>query len=73
LDERLDIETVIQVFTRNGALAPEKEDVTGTIEPGKSAVFIVINQNLLESPVEEIHKTNMLQIVLKGKPVYQSK
>ncbi len=26
------------------------EDETGIIEPGKSANFIVINQNLLENP-----------------------
>ena len=47
-DERVDFETSIQIFTRNGAMAMEKESETGTIEPGKSADFIVINQNLLE-------------------------
>ena len=72
-DERIDIETAIQVFTRNGAMALEKEDETGTIEPGKSADFIVINQNLLEIPVEKIHETKVLQTVLQGKKVYQSR
>jgi hypothetical protein len=52
-DERLDRETVIEIFTRNGVMTMEKEDVTGTIEPGKSADFIVINQNILEVPVEK--------------------
>jgi predicted amidohydrolase YtcJ len=46
---------------------------TGTIEVGKSADFIVINQNILEIPVENIHKTKVLQTVLQGKTVYQSK
>ena len=72
-DERLDRETAIEVFTRNGSILMEKEDVTGTIEPGKSADFIVINQNILEVPVEKIHKTKVLQTVLKGKTVYQNK
>lgn len=64
------LETAIEVFTRNGAMAMEKEDETGTIEPGKSADFIVIDQNILEVPVEKIHKTKVLRTVLKGKTVY---
>jgi predicted amidohydrolase YtcJ len=70
-DERLDIESAIQVFTRNGAIAMEKEDETGTIEVGKSADFIVIDQNLLEIEPEKIHKTKVLQTVLQGKTVYK--
>jgi hypothetical protein len=72
-DERVDVETAIAIFTRNGAVAMEKAGETGTIEPGKSADFIVINQNLLEIPVEKIHETKVLQTVLQGKTVYQSK
>ena len=72
-DERVDVETAIEVFTRNGAMLMEKEDETGTIEVGKSADFIVINQNILEIPVEKIHKTKVLRTVLKGKTVYEGK
>ena len=50
-----------------------KEDVTGSIETGKSADFIVINQNLLEIPAEKIHETKVLQTVLQGKTVYEGK
>ena len=69
-DERVDIETAIEIFTRNGAIAMEKEDETGTIEVGKSADFIVINQNLLEIAPEKIHKTKVLKTVLQGHTVY---
>jgi len=72
-DERVDLETAIEIFTRNGAMAMEKEDETGTIEPGKFADFIVIDQNILEIPVEKIHKTKVLQTVLQGKMVYERK
>lgn len=71
MDERLDIETVIQIFTRNGAMAMERETETGTIEAGKSADFIVINQNLLQIAPEKIHKTKVLKTVLQGKTVYK--
>jgi hypothetical protein len=73
LDERIDVETAIQIFTRNGAVAMEREDETGTIEPGKSADFIVINQNLLDISPLDIHKTKVLRTVLKGHTVYEGK
>ena len=72
-DERLDRETAIEVFTRNGAMTLEKEDETGTIEVGKSADFIVIDQNILEVPVEKIHKTKVLKTVLQGHTVYEAR
>jgi hypothetical protein len=71
-DERIDIHDAIQIFTRNGAMAMEKEDVTGTIESGKSADFIVINQNILQVPVEKIHETKVLKTVLRGHTVYEA-
>ena len=71
-DERIDVETAIKIFTHNGAMAMEKEDETGSIEVGKSADFIVINQNLLEVPANKIHQTKVLQTVLRGQTVYKN-
>ena len=51
----------------------EKEDETGTIEPGKSMNFIVIDQNILEVPVDKIHKTKVLKTVLQGHTVYEAR
>jgi predicted amidohydrolase YtcJ len=72
-DFRISRESAIQIYTRNGAIAMEKDDETGTIEPGKSADFIVINQNILEVPVEKIHETKVLKTVLRGHTVYEAK
>jgi predicted amidohydrolase YtcJ len=71
-DERIDVETAIEIFTRNGAMAMEKEQETGSIEPDKSADFIVIDQNLLEIPPQEIHETKVLRTVLRGHTVYRA-
>jgi len=70
-EERIDIATAIRIFTVNGAINLMKTDVTGTIEAGKSADFIVIDQNLLQIPAEKIHETKVLQTVLQGKTVYK--
>ena len=51
----------------------EKADETGTIEVGKSADFIVINQNILEVPANKIYKTKVLRTVLQGKTVFERK
>ena len=72
-DERIDIETAIRIFTINGAINLMKDDITGSIETGKSADFIVIDQNLLKIPSEKIHKTKVLKTVLKGHTVYEAK
>lgn len=72
-DERLTREQAIRVFTMNGAINLSKEDETGSIEVGKSADFIVINQNILDVPVTNIHKTKVLKTVLQGRTVYEGK
>ena len=71
-DERIDVETAIEIFTRNGAVAMEAESETGSIEPGKSADFIVISENLLKIRPQEIHKIKVLKTVFRGHTVYQA-
>ncbi len=48
------------------------EDETGIIEPGKSADFIVSNQNRLENPPRKVHKTEVLTTVPQGHTVYRA-
>jgi predicted amidohydrolase YtcJ len=48
------------------------EDETGIIEPGKSADFIVSNQDRLENPPREVHKTEVLTTVPQGHTVYRA-
>jgi hypothetical protein len=71
--ERIVVENPIKVFTLSGAHNIEAEDETGSMEVGKSVDFIVLNQNLMEIPVEKIYKTKLMQTVLQGKTIYQRK
>ena len=43
----------------------------GSIEPGKLADFIVIDRNLFEIPVNDIHKAKVLRTVVGGEVVYE--
>jgi len=66
----LTLEEVIEAYTINAAWSLRLDDVTGSIEPGKSAEMIVLNQNLFEIPATEIHKTKVVKTIFEGKVVY---
>jgi hypothetical protein len=72
-DQRVDLETALQIVTINGAHAMELEKVTGSIEVGKDADLIVLKKNLFKIPVEKIIDTKVERTVLKGKTVYPRK
>ncbi len=67
---RVDLPTAIEILTINGAHALGLEAVTGSIEPGKEADFIVLNQNLFDVPIEKVVETEVLRTVLRGRTVH---
>ena len=69
-DQALTLEETIRIHTLNGAWTLRLDDVTGSIETGKSADMIVLNHNLFEIPETDIHKTEVLRTVFKGNVVY---
>ena len=71
-DEAIDIETAIDAFTINAAFVNRHEDVTGSIEPGKYADLIVLDQNLIDIDSRAISDTQVLLTLLEGEAVYGS-
>jgi predicted amidohydrolase YtcJ len=71
-EERSTLEDMIVSFTYNGAFANFLEDEIGSIEVGKQADLIVLDQNLFEIPVDEIAKTKVILTLVGGKEVYRS-
>ncbi|MFA9421331.1 MAG: amidohydrolase, partial [Gammaproteobacteria bacterium] len=70
-EHALTLEEVIEAYTINAAWSLRIEDVTGSIEEGKYADMIILNHNLFEIPVTDIHKTEVQQTIFKGKVVYE--
>jgi predicted amidohydrolase YtcJ len=70
-DHAITLPEALKVFTMGSAYALQQEDTTGSIEVGKYADFIVLEKNLLEIPVREIHRTRVDSTVLEGKVIYQ--
>jgi predicted amidohydrolase YtcJ len=71
-EERAGLEDMIQSFTYNGAYANFLEDEIGSIEVGKRADIIVLDQNLFEIPESEISKTKVLLTFVDGKEVHRA-
>lgn len=69
----LDLTTLIKMHTINGAYLMYQEKITGSIEVGKRADLIVINQNLFKIPKERIKNTKVLMTLLDGKVIYEAK
>lgn len=69
--QELTLAQAIQAYTMNGAYTMKQEDKVGSIEAGKLADFIVIDQNLFEINETAISKTKVLMTYFDGELVYQ--
>lgn len=54
-----------------GAYAMFMEEEMGSIRAGKRANFVVLDQNLFETPVGKIHGTVVLETWFEGRKVYE--
>ena len=66
-----DLKAVIEAYTINGAYVMGQEALTGSIEVGKAADFVVLDQNIFEININEISQTQVLSTVLEGEIVFQ--
>jgi predicted amidohydrolase YtcJ len=69
--ERVGLDEMLKSFTYNGAYANFLENHTGSLEVGKQADLIVLDQNLFEMPPEEIASTQVLLTLVNGQAVYR--
>ncbi|OHX66354.1 amidohydrolase [Flammeovirga pacifica] len=67
------VEKAVLLFTINNAYVMFREDISGSLEAGKKADFIIVDQDIFSIDVNDIHKTKVLKTVLNGNTVYESK
>ncbi len=69
-EEALSREQALKAFTIDAAYAAHQEEVLGSLEEGKWADFILIDQDYFETPASEIWKIEVLETWVAGKKVF---
>ena len=69
-DERVDVRDMIRSFTINNAYSMFIEKETGSLEIGKRADMIVVNQNILTVDPLQLGKTKVVMTFFGGELVY---
>ena len=69
---KVDLATAIRIHTINGAYLLHRENQVGSLEVGKAADLIVLDQNLFEIPEDTIKDTNVLLTLIGGEVAWQS-
>jgi predicted amidohydrolase YtcJ len=71
-EERMTREEALACFTRDAAWAAGMEDKVGTLSVGKRADFIVVDQDPMTAPEEDLWKIRVLRTVIDGETVYEA-
>ena len=70
-DEKMDLDEMLRAYTINAAYLMHQETTTGSIQVGKAADLIVLEQNLFGIPVDAIGDVRVLRTMIDGVTVYE--
>ena len=69
--ERMDLDEMLRAYTINAAYLMHQENTTGSIQVGKAADLIVLEQNLFGIHVDAIGDVRVLRTMIDGVTVYE--
>jgi predicted amidohydrolase YtcJ len=70
--QRLTVSQAIEGYTSGAAYAGRREKTEGSIEAGKVADIIILNQNLFDIDPQHIDTTKVVTTIVGGKIVYEA-
>ena len=71
-EECISLREALQAHTINAAYQAHLEDVTGSIEEGKSAELVVLDSDIEATPAKHIQDIRVLETVFKGETVFSA-
>ena len=72
-DERIAIEQAIEGYTLGAAVAGRRENTEGSIEVGKVADLVILSQDVLTAPPDQLAKTTVLVTIAGGRIVHDAR
>ncbi len=69
--EKITLKQGIDAFTINGAVTMGIDDITGSIETGKCADMVVMEQDVFETAPEKLYETSVYMTISDGEIVYE--
>jgi hypothetical protein len=69
--QKISVEQAVIAYTINNAWAGHQENDLGTLEVGKLADLVILNQNIFEIAPEEIINTKVALTMIDGEIMYQ--
>lgn len=70
-EEKLSVKDGIESYTINNAYQMHMEDRLGSIEVGKYADFVILEKNIFNVPVSEIHDIKVCETIVNGRTIYK--
>ncbi|UCE43368.1 MAG: amidohydrolase [Candidatus Aminicenantes bacterium] len=71
-EQKIALEEAIKGYTLNAAFTEFAEHLKGSLEEGKLADVVILDQNLFEIPPEKILDTKVIMTILDGEIVYKN-
>jgi predicted amidohydrolase YtcJ len=71
-DQKITLEEAIKGYTLYAAYAEFAEDQKGSVEEGKLADLVVLDQNLFEIPPEKILEAKVRMTIFNGRIIYEN-
>ena len=70
-EERVTLKDAVKSLTWSGAYQNRLEDITGTIEAGRSAELVVLDCDIESLPVDRLYDIKVKETIFKGRIVYE--
>jgi len=72
-EQKISVEQALKAYTYNAAYASFEEKQKGTLEIGKLADFVLLQQDIRKIPAEKIRDVKVIVTVVGGKIVYEAR
>ncbi len=72
-EQKITVEEALKAYTIDAAYASFEEKIKGSIEVGKLADFVVLDQDITSIAPEKIREVKILKTIVGGQPVFERK